>query len=278
MKRDLVLLLAALSMGAIGGYIASHPDDTTEENQSQAENGSANAPEQYSLNPFAPSASNPGNLQRMEQELSRLNLRVEELESTLQTLQSTPDSGDKKQALQAATTESSGRPVPLSKEGLVDAGVNEELAADIMRRKSELEYQQLELRDRAIRENYINTPRYFQQLRELNATSTTLRNDIGSDAYDRYLYTSGQNNRIVVSSVMSGSPAQQSGLQKGDIIVRYDNEKIFNWNEIRQATSQGNRNEYVAVDIIRDGQTINMVMPRGPLGVKIDTTRLNPDN
>ncbi len=278
MKRDLVLLLAALFMGAIGGYTVSHQDENTEAMQTRIANRTDQDNNQNSINPFATPSSSSNNLQIMEQELTRLRLRLDELETKLNSRQSDTVSDDDKEAAQVETAESSGRPVPLSKESLVDAGVNESLAAEIMRRKSELEFQRLELRDRAIRENFINTPRYFQQLRELNATDTSLREDIGDDAYDRYLYASGQNNRVVVSSIMSGSPAEQSGLQKGDIIVRYNNEQIFNWNEIRQATTQGSRNEYVAVDIIRDGQIMNMVLPRGPLGVRLDTTRSNPDN
>ena len=213
-----------------------------------------------------------------KEETERLGKQIDELESKLDVTQSLNMSDTEATPEQTETITNPVRSDPLTKENLVNAGVNEGLAAEIIRRKSELEYKQLELRDRAIRENYMNTPRYFQQLRELNANATSLRDDIGSEAYDRYLYAAGQNNRVVVSSVMSSSPAEQSGLQKGDIILRYDNEKIFNWNEIRQATGQGNRNEYITIDIIRDGQLMNMVLPRGPLGVKLDSTRSNPDN
>lgn len=276
MKHNLILLLSALCMGAIGGYMATPTDNETNSTPSQINDDSSINHDQFSLNPFT-TTTDKNNIQKLEQELSRLRERLDELENKLDVVQPlTSDSENTSE--QTETNISPGRRDPLTKENLVNAGVNEGLAAEIIRRKSELEYQQLELRDRAIRENYINTPRYFQQLRELNANATSLRDDIGSEAYDRYLYASGQNNRVVVSSVMSSSPAEQSGLQKGDIILRYDNEKIFNWNEIRQATGQGNRNEYITVDIIRDGQLMNMVLPRGPLGVKLDSTRSNPDN
>lgn len=278
MKRDLLLLLAALIMGSIGGFLASHSDNAAESTDYPIKNESNQSLDQFSLNPFTTTTGDINTFQKLEQELSFLRKRLDKLESKLDLSQSPAISNDEDAPEQTEPMGSLVRTDPLTKENLVNAGVNEALATEILRRKSELEFQQLELRDRAIRENYINTPRYFQQLRELNASATSLRDDIGSDAYDRYLYAAGQNNRVVVSSVMSGSPAEQSGLQKGDIIVRYNDEKIFNWNEIRQATAQGSRNEYIAVDIMRDGQVMNMVLPRGPLGVKLDSTRSNPDN
>lgn len=278
MKRELLLLLVALCMGAIGGYLATMTDNEADSTRSQMSDENSRNHDQFSLNPFTTTTSDKNNIHKLEQEISRLRTRLDELESKLDVTQSLNMSDTEATPEQTETITNPVRSDPLTKENLVNAGVNEGLAAEIIRRKSELEYKQLELRDRAIRENYMNTPRYFQQLRELNANATSLRDDIGSEAYDRYLYAAGQNNRVVVSSVMSSSPAEQSGLQKGDIILRYDNEKIFNWNEIRQATGQGNRNEYITIDIIRDGQLMNMVLPRGPLGVKLDSTRSNPDN
>ncbi|HEY9051110.1 MAG TPA: PDZ domain-containing protein [Gammaproteobacteria bacterium] len=278
MKRELLLLLVALCMGAIGGYLATMTDNEADSTRSQMSDENSRNHDQFSLNPFTTTTTDKNNIHKLEQEISRLRTRLDELESKLDVTQSLNMSDTEATPEQTETITNPVRSDPLTKENLVNAGVNEGLAAEIIRRKSELEYKQLELRDRAIRENYMNTPRYFQQLRELNANATSLRDDIGSEAYDRYLYAAGQNNRVVVSSVMSSSPAEQSGLQKGDIILRYDNEKIFNWNEIRQATGQGNRNEYITIDIIRDGQLMNMVLPRGPLGVKLDSTRSNPDN
>jgi len=73
--------------------------------------------------------------------------------------------------------------------------------------------------DRASREGYIGTERYVNELNELREQDISLRDEIGDEYYDNYLYTSGQSNRIRVASVMIGSPAEQAGMQNGDMIL-----------------------------------------------------------
>jgi S1-C subfamily serine protease len=145
-----------------------------------------------------------------------------------------------------------------------------------MRRKNNIDLKKLELRDRATREHYIGTSRYNRELSALTGKDVSLREEIGDQAYDSYLYASGQSNRVLVKSVMAGSQADLAGIQGGDVILSYDDQNLFGWSELQQATTQGERGEYVNVNVSRDGQLFNIWVPRGPLGVRLGAARLEP--
>jgi hypothetical protein len=233
-------------------------------------------------NPFA-SLQTPASgdrVQALQNQLDRLSQRVDQLEQHIATKTSEPE-----------TDETSATPEPppgnaimsnavmkraLSVANLVKAGVNPELADDIIRRKNDIDLKKLELRDRATREQYLGTNRYNRELNALTAEDVSLREELGDTAYDKYLYASGQNNRVRVTSVMNGSQAEIAGVQNGDIILSYDDQNLFDWSELQQATTQGERGEYVNVNIERDGQTLNLWVPRGPLGVRLGAARLEP--
>lgn len=159
---------------------------------------------------------------------------------------------------------------------LAKAGISEEIAADIIRRRSDIELKKLELHDRASRDANLGSPRYQSELSELNAQATTLREELGDDAYDRYLYANGQPNRVKVISVMMGSAAERAGMKDGDLIVNYGQHRLFEWTELKRATSEGILGDYVSVDVIRNEQLMNLSVPRGPLGVRLGTARLAP--
>jgi len=76
--------------------------------------------------------------------------------------------------------------------------------------------------------------------------------------------------------VMMGSPAEMSGMKDGDLVLNYDNRRIFNWNELQDATSGGERGEYVNLAVQRNGQLVNLWIPRGPLGVRLSSARVKP--
>jgi len=223
--------------------------------------------------PSASSSADDPRVAQLEQQVQQLSTRLAQLE---QQLQQQAEQDDDSALVDHEATGDQPESDPLNQHNLVDAGVSTELASEIMRRLGEQEYQRLALRDQAIRDGYFRSGRYFRELRELRQKQLSLRDEIGDQAYDRYLYLTGQNNRVAVTSVMAGSPAEQTGIRQGDILLRYNDKDVFSWNEIRQATSKGELGEYVTVDVLRDGQVMNLTLPRGPLGVKLDATRVDP--
>jgi len=159
---------------------------------------------------------------------------------------------------------------------LIEAGFQPDVAARLKRDMDQVAMDRLYLRDQAVREGWLGTPRYRDELRALNQRQPDLRNDLSPDDYDRYLYAMGRPNRIVVSSVLSGSPASQSGLQPGDAILSYDGTRTFSPSTIRRETSSGSPGAMVPVEILRGGQRLIVYVPRGPLGVNMSAASAKP--
>jgi hypothetical protein len=205
---------------------------------------------------------------RMQEELARLRGRVAGLEQRISA--HTP----------ATEPQRPERPVPPQdrRATLIEAGVVEDLAADIVWREGQYELDRLELRDQAVREGWFGSERYREEAARLEADKPDLRSEVGDDAYDRYLFAAGEDNRVKVNSTISGSPAEAAGLRAGDLIETYDGGRIFSFSGLRDATSDGERGELVPVDIRRpDGSRVQAWLPRGPLGVRLDMSRADPD-
>ena len=217
---------------------------------------------------------------QLAQSIARLTTQVEQLQSdainqqTLSVLEGSspgePDAG-----LEQAP------PPRLSREqrrtnSLIAAGIDESSAKALLSRQSQYELARLDLVDLAEREGWADSDEFDLQLAQLDDQRVDLRTELGDEAYDRYLYERGRNNRVVIVSVIAGSEAEAAGLQVGDAIVNYASERIFSTRELQQATREGDRGELVDVLIDRQGQTLFFDVPRGPLGVSLDARKVNP--
>lgn len=58
-----------------------------------------------------------------------------------------------------------------------------------------------------------------------------------------------------IQNLLSGSSAEQAGLESGDIITRFDGERIDEENELAQLINQSQVGEQVTLEVWRDGQT-----------------------
>jgi len=205
---------------------------------------------------------------RMQEEITKLQGRVEGLERRLAGY--APDAEPERP--ERPRTPEDRRSV------LVKSGVLLELAADIVSRESQYELERLELRDLAIREGWFGSDRYREEVVRLDDERPALRAEIGDDAYDRYLFASGEDNRVRVGAVIPGSPAEAAGLVPGDLIESYGGGRVFTFSGLRDATSEGERGELVPVSLQRaDGSRVQVWLPRGPMGVRLDMTRTDPD-
>jgi hypothetical protein len=154
-----------------------------------------------------------------------------------------------------------------TEERLAAAGFTPQQLESIQMLQAEAQMGQIELDDRARREGWINTPRYVQESQDLSTGATVIRNALGDELYDRYLFASGLPNRIAVGSIIETSPAQRAGFQSGDVVVRYGGEKVYSTQQLVNLRSSGERGEPVTVEILRNGQILQLTMPRGPMGV-----------
>jgi hypothetical protein len=159
---------------------------------------------------------------------------------------------------------------------LVAAGVDPGMAEDSVLKEAQRSLERLSLRDQAIREGLVGTAQYREELSRINADERSLREEIGDDIYDRYLYVTGADNRVKVDSVIPGSAAEIAGLQAGDLIESYADERLFDFSELRSKTTEGEYGEQVAVQVRRGGRVIETWVPRGPLGVTLDSARVGP--
>jgi hypothetical protein len=152
----------------------------------------------------------------------------------------------------------------------VDAGLAPDRAETIIRRSEELRLEALQARYDAARDG---TQADF---RGGISVERTLRSELGDADYEKYLSAMGRPTRVQVGSVLSSSPAAQAGFNEGDQIVAYAGQRIFDLNELTQLTFDGQAGLSVAVDVIRDGQQIQLYIPRGPLGITSGGRRFGP--
>jgi S1-C subfamily serine protease len=76
--------------------------------------------------------------------------------------------------------------------------------------------------------------------------------------------------------VLPGSPGEKAGLRAGDEVVSYAGQRVFNVGELNSLTFEGTPGESVVVDVVRDGQQLQLVVPRGPIGIGGGAFRRGP--
>jgi hypothetical protein len=147
-------------------------------------------------------------------------------------------------------------------ERLIEAGFPPGQAEWILRREGELTMERLQARYEAMRGG--EEQGFFGRA---VAFGDALREDLGDADYERYLEANGRSTSVGVRSVIANSPADRAGLQPGDRIIRYDGERVFSMMDVTQRIMQGEENGNVVIDIERNGTPMQLVIPRGPLGV-----------
>lgn len=280
MNKSILIALSFLITGFASSYFIfsdSRKDASTDSSDIAVPNESATF-----SNPFTEkdiTNSDSERIENLESELSLLKQQLQKVESDLLDLAttastnaplSTPISTNKRWQASALTQRL------YSLESLLRGGIDPTIAEDIVRRKSAVELKRLELQDISTRKNYLNTQQYYDELEVINQQDVSLRVELGDEQYDEYLFNSRQNNRIKISSVMLGSAAEEAGIQKGDIVLSYDDNRMFTWTELKDATSQGELGEYVSISVYRNGEIFSFSVPRGPLGMQLGATRLTP--
>lgn len=100
-----------------------------------------------------------------------------------------------------------------------------------------------------------------------------LRPEIGDDEYERYRQAKGLRTTVEISRILASSPAERGGLSEGDEIVSYGGERVFSFLELSSLAAQRNSGEFVVVQIRRNGQSMQLTIPGGDMG--IDSCAIN---
>lgn len=145
---------------------------------------------------------------------------------------------------------------------LQQAGFTAGEAEWIARRESELTMAALQARYDAGRSG--DASAWWQGRGEIGEA---LRAELGDAGYERYLEANGRSTSVTVGAVIESSPAERAGLLPGDRITRYGGERIFSMSELSRQTMDGAPGQPVVVDIVRGGLPMQVVIPRGPLGI-----------
>jgi hypothetical protein len=138
------------------------------------------------------------------------------------------------------------------------AGLTPERVKGIQRRAEEL-------RVAAMQAQY-EAERTGQRVEGINSDEA-LRKELGEIEYEKYLKATGQPTQVRVMDVLATSAAERSGLRAGDEIVSYNGRRVFDPRELNTMTSQTAAGGSVSVEVKRDGQTMQVMVPAGPLGV-----------
>jgi predicted metalloprotease with PDZ domain len=277
MKSPIVLITLALALGIAIGVFMQTPPNTAE--LTAVQNTVAARDNAFMIDPSTSDIEELNQLLQNEvrarkslaQKLDALSRQMSEFKNNSQ-YQSTDLSP------QAESTQSpDGEPDSdwFNEQALVDSGMMGSQARELKVFFEQQELQQLYLRDQAIREGW-DRKKYREEFQALNDEEDALKGRLGDSAYDAYLYASGQSNRVAVSSVLATAPAGVAGILAGDHILRYDNQRIYSGLELRQATTGGNANDSVPVEVERDGQIMEFYLIRGPLGIRMNSVSVAP--
>lgn len=160
-------------------------------------------------------------------------------------------------------TRSSERSAEARVDALVDAGFSPDRAAWILQREDQLRVEAMQARFDAQRAGDMQA-----MFTANNRSETLLREELGDLEYEQYLAANNRPTMVEVGGVLDSSPGQIAGLQAGDQISRYDGRRVFSYADINDQQLRGEPGETVVVDVVRDGTLIQVVMPRGPIGIQ----------
>lgn len=153
-------------------------------------------------------------------------------------------------------------PAERTQQRLVEAGFDDFEAAEIVRITEELQMRRLN----TLFEAEQSGERVDIQALQAEATQE-LKDRLGEADYEKFLEATRRPTSVAVRNVLESSPAQTAGLQSGDEIVRYNGERVYNINELNRLTNSTDGSGSVLVEVVRDGQTISVSLPAGPIGI-----------
>ncbi len=137
----------------------------------------------------------------------------------------------------------------------------------------EVEMGRVEIARKALREGWLDQRRFQKELAEFEFAK---REEMGDESYDAMLYATGQENRVRIRKLVGKSPGGSFGLELDDVVLSYDGRRILSARDLRHATSFGQPGEWVAVDVLRNGEVLRIQGQRGPIGARTQPTRMLP--
>jgi hypothetical protein len=207
--------------------------------------------------------------QRVETLVQQMNSFRNDLQSSERAISSEQGGDDRESDL--PVTYRGG----FNEQALIDRGMNSSQASELKIYFEQLEMDRLYLRDQSIRESW-GREKLAEAMQALESREDDLKSQLDESTYDAYLYAAGRSNRVEVTSVLEKGQAGMAGIMSGDQITRYDNQRIYNGFDLREATASGNIGDSVEVEIVRDDRTMQFYLVRGPLGIRMNSVSAAP--
>lgn len=272
MSKLVITIVASLLAGiAIAAMVIKSPEPTRP--ASTAVDSDAGLSDRISALEYAIGAEREAR-QLLEDEILALYQEIEMLESRplAGSVNSAPDRPQEvamdRREMRAAMRSNQQRSEERRREALMEAGFSPDRAEWILIREGELRMEAMQARYEAMR---AGEP--ANNVFDFTNPELKLRDELGDTQYESYLEASGRATAVDIRRVFESSPAQTAGLQPGDQITHYDGRRIFNTFDLTQQTMEGTAGESVVVNITRDGMPMQLVLPRGPLGVNTSGRR-----
>lgn len=283
MRTSIISLGLAVIIGIVIGLLLQSPD-TVPNTASSTNKTDDSLLHMNNLDTAVNIENNNAGIDVIRQQLAQEIVARKKLQTTVNALsqkfsllekQNPPDSDITTPAHASAEANTQNRNW-FNQQALIDVGMDAATAEDLKTRYETQELDKLYLRDRAMREGWFGSGRYREEMEKLNGQLSGIQKELGDETYAAYLYATGQSNRVTVQSVLANSSADTAGLRASDQILRYGDQPIYNWRDLRTATTQGDVNESVTVEVIRDGKPVQLYVQRGPLGIRMNSASVAP--
>ena len=215
--------------------------------------------------------------------IANLELSQQQLRDELAALRRSLAGGEQ-QAPDAAAFTATTAPGPANQttvataDGLIAAGISSADAQLMVERLDALALARLEADFRVRKETGDAGQQARQDRRAIPRDRDVIRSEFGDTAYDQYLYSLNQPNRVEVSSVLRDSAAQNAGVQDGDFLRSLDGEPLFSVRDLTRQIREGDAERTYRLQVERGGQVIETWVPGGPLGVRVSGTVAEPGN
>lgn len=151
---------------------------------------------------------------------------------------------------------------------LTDAGFAQNRAQAILDRSSELQWEAMQAQFEARSDG-----RSYNWADLETNPNWRLRKELGDDDYQRYLEAMGQGTQVTIQNVYESSPAARIGLQAGDQVLAYNGTRVFNTTELRALSAGQPAGGVAVVEIMRNGNRMQLTIPTGPMGVQVNGSR-----
>jgi C-terminal processing protease CtpA/Prc len=286
MKISLIFITLALAIGVVIGLIIQNDSEiadinaTTTVSDTAIGTGDSNTAKNPDAGRLTPDLNELYRLlrkemrarQALEQKLETLSRQIADLKSNSESFKPI-DAGPADNISEADVSGADNK--WFNEQALVDIGMTSSRANELKNYFEQLELERLYLRDQSIREDW-EREKLTEAMQNITDKENDLKSRLSESEYDAYLYASGQTNRVAVTSVLASAEAGTAGILSGDYIIRYDNQRIYSGFQLHEATTSGSINDSVAVEIERDGETLHLYVPRGPLGIRMNSVSVAP--